>query len=78
MSRYVKQAADKTLIYGHDHALGYFYEEWLTAKMNEDEDRPFSDKCQMFGMQTKDMLEKMHQYRCKEVHIKSVEANQPF
>lgn len=72
MSRYTKKAADKTLIYGQDHALGYFYEEWLTSAIEDEDGRPFTDKSMMFGMKVDDMLEKMHQYRCPQLHIDAV------
>jgi hypothetical protein len=80
MSRYTKKAADKLLVYGTDHALGYFFEEWLQVDFESDDDltRPFSEKCQMFGMKQSELLDRLHQYRCKPEHIKAVEQNQGF
>lgn len=78
MSRYVKKAADKTLVYGTDHALGYFYEEWLTETINDEEAKPFADRCQMFGMKVEEFSEKLIQYRVKDSHREAVKNKQPF
>ena len=78
MSRYIKEAPDKTMIYGWDHALGYFYEEWVTSTMNEDEATPFSDRCSMFGMPKHELIEKMHQYRVKESHLEAIALDLPI
>ena len=78
MSRYVKNAIDKTIIYGKDHALGYFYEEWITSQMDNEDSVPFTDRCQMFGMKKEEMLDKLRQYRCKKSHIEAVERGAAF
>ena len=39
MSRFTQTLGDKTLIYGLDHALGYFYEVW------DNEDLELLNKC---------------------------------
>jgi len=80
MSRYTKRAVDKVLVYGTDHALGYFFEEWLESdfKKEDDDARPFADRTQMFGMKKEELLERLHQYRCRKEHIDAVERDQPF
>lgn len=80
MSRYTKQAADKILVYGTDHALGYFFEEWLIDdyKKDDDDSRPFADKCQMFGMNQQELLDRLHQYRCPKEHMDAVQQKLPF
>ena len=76
MSRYTKRAADKLLVYGHDHALGFFYEEWLQP---EDEDsRPISDRCQKFGMPITEIADKLIQYRTTLWHREAVQNKKPF
>ena len=76
MSRYKKRAADKLLVYGHDHALGFFYEEWLQPE--GEDDVPITDRCQMFGMPTQEMVDKMIQYRTPLWHREAVLKNSPF
>lgn len=80
MSRYTKQAVDKVIVYGHDHALGYFYEEWLANDFNrkDDDARPFTDRCQMFGMKRDELVERLQQYRCRKSHIEAVENGRSF
>jgi hypothetical protein len=79
MSRYTKRAADKILVYGTDHALGYFFEEWLIDdyKKDDDDSRPFADKCQMFGMNQQELLDRLHQYRCPKEHMDAVQQKLP-
>lgn len=78
MSRYVKEAPDKTMVYGWDHALGYFYEEWVTSTMNEKKAIPFSDRCSLFGMPRHELMEKMHQYRVSGSHLEGVALDLPI
>jgi hypothetical protein len=78
MSRYTKQAIDKTLVYGWDHALGYFYEEWITSDFKDEDGTPFADRCSMFGMQKNEFVDKLHQYRVKESHMEAVALDVPF
>jgi hypothetical protein len=76
MSRYTKRAADKLLVYGHDHALGFFYEEWLQPE--GEDDRPIADRCQQFGMPIQEMVDKMIQYRTPLWHREATIAKKPF
>jgi hypothetical protein len=76
MSRYTKRAADKLLVYGHDHALGFFYEEWLQPE--GDDDRPISDRCQKFGMPIREMVDKLIQYRTPLWHREALIGERPF
>jgi hypothetical protein len=78
MSRYTKQALDKTLVYGWDHALGYFYEEWITESMDNEDATPFTDRCSMFGLNKSDFVDKLHQYRVKDSHLQAVALDVPF
>ena len=78
MSRYTKQAVDKVIVYGTDHALGYFFEEWLKPEFDKEDGTPFSDRCQMFGMNKEELLDKLHTYRCKREHIEAVEQGIEF
>lgn len=78
MSRYTKQAVDKVLVYGTDHALGYFFEEWLVSEFDKEDGTPFADKNQMFGMKTEELVDRLHQYRCKKEHMDAVRQNLPF
>ena len=77
MSRYTRRAADKILVYGHDHALGFFYEEWLHPS-DDEEDRPISDRCQRFGMPIQEMVDKLIQYRTLLWHREALINERPF
>lgn len=77
MSRYTKAAADKTFVYGFDHALGYFYEEWLN--FGQTDEVLLSDTSSLFGkLSRSEMLDKMHQYRVPGNHIDLVAKDLPF
>lgn len=78
MSRYTKTATDKVLIYGWDHALGYFYEEWLPSELDSEEGKPFNDRCTMFGMKKDEFLDKLHQYRVRNSHIEAAAGDIPI
>ena len=77
MSRYTKTATDKTLIYGHDHALGYFYEEWLNYG-GEEEALLRESSVFLNRLSRTEFLEKLHQYRVREDHILLVAGDLPF
>ena len=77
MSRYTKTLPDNsTLVYGHDHALGYFYEIWEDFK---DEDaRPQKDRCSMFGMKQDEFAEVLIESKVNKNHIQKLALDLPF
>jgi hypothetical protein len=76
MSRYTKKTEEKTLVYGWDHALGYFYEIWENQK---DEDAPpIKDRCSMFGMPRDEMAGVLQEFKANTNHLKHLALDLPF
>jgi hypothetical protein len=79
MSRYIKKIdEDRELIYGHDHALGFFYEIWDFSKGEEDHECLMEDKSSMFGLSRGGMIEKMEEHGVRKDHIQMVALDLPF
>ena len=78
MSRYTKKLKDdKTLVYGTDHALGYFYEIWPKLQPDQEE-IPEVDRCTMFGMPYSEMEEILEKYKVPAPHLDAVVERIPF
>lgn len=76
MSRYTKKLEDgKTLVYGTDHALGYFYEIWPKDKKIE---HPEKDRCTMFGMPYSEMESVLEHFNVNKIHLESVKNKLAF
>jgi hypothetical protein len=77
MSRYTKQLPEeKRLVYGWDHALGYFYEIWdLTS---DPDSPPLKDRCSMFGMSRNEMAEVLIESKANRDHIQKLALDVPF
>lgn len=78
MSRYVVDLGEnKEFIYGHDHALGYFYEVWDNSR---DEDLgPLEEKSVMFNRLTRnELISRMEEYKANKSHIEKVSLDLPF
>jgi hypothetical protein len=74
MSRYIKKLEEgKTLVYGTDHALGYFYEIW-----KEEDEFPEVDRSTMFGMPHEEMVSVLKKHDANESHVKSVKMKSVF
>lgn len=72
MSRYSKKLGNKVLVYGHDHALGYFYEVLEGDKVIE-------EKCVFFHrLSRNEMFEKMKTFKVDDSHIYRVALDLPF
>jgi hypothetical protein len=75
MSRYTKTTKEgKTLIYGWDHALGYFYEIWNPEKRGF----PEKDRCSIFGMPKYEMVDVMSANEVNSSHIQKLALDLPF
>jgi hypothetical protein len=78
MSRYTKKLKeDKTLVYGTDHALGYFYEIWPSSQSTQP-NVPEADRCTMFGMPYSEMEEILEKYKVPAPHLDAVVERIPF
>jgi len=71
MSRYVIQLeGNREFVYGHDHALGYFYELWDNNLSDEDHECIVENKSYLFSkLSSGEMIEKMSMYNAKKEHI---------
>ncbi len=80
MSRYIKKIDEnREFVYGHDHALGYFYEIWDYSKGEEDYECLVEDKSVMLSRLTRNqMAEKMGEYKVKKEHIQMVALDLHF
>jgi hypothetical protein len=78
MSRYKKKLNDMVLVYGTDHALGFFYEEWTNEAFEHKDGVPLTDRCQLFGMMPSQMIKVLAEYRCPTSHIEAVQTNTQF
>lgn len=76
MSRYSKKTEEKTLIYGWDHALGYFYEVWENSR--EEDAPPLKDRCSMFGMRRDEMAEVLTEFKANRNHLQKLALDLPF
>lgn len=80
MSRYTVKKDDKTLIYGYDRALGFFYEVWDSSELDrmerfdEDSNLPYPkaeiDKDQLFSdLDVFELVEVLTVFKCDRNHI---------
>jgi hypothetical protein len=76
MSRYQKTTETETLVYGYDHALGYFYELW--ENYNTEEEKCKVDKCSIFGMKKSEMAQIMTEKKVKKSHLMAIALDIPF
>lgn len=82
MSRYIatKKTEDpeKTLVYGWDHALGYFYELWENYGEEETE-QCLKDRCSfLHRMPNSEMIEVMEEFKVPESRIVKIALDVPF
>ena len=75
MSRYNKTHQDQRIVYGFDHALGYFYEVW---KNQPNVKFPDVDRCSMFGMPRSEMADALQMFDVNKEHIIAVALDLPF
>lgn len=79
MSRYSKELGNVKLIYGFDHALGYWYEKRdLTKQDNEFENDLIEEKDSFSGLRKAEMVEVMEEFKVPEEHIMKAAMDLPF
>jgi hypothetical protein len=75
MSRFSKKLDNETFIYGHDHALGYFYEIWKP----ENEDSPVVEKSTLFEKLTqKEFISQLEKFNASGLHILKAKLHLPL
>lgn len=79
MSRYLIKKDNKQLAYGHDHALGYFYD---IVDLNEPEDSAkhlIEEKSYfMNGLTRNDFSIVLTEWGARETHLMALALDQPF
>ena len=90
MSRYTKELEDnKTLAYGHDHAMGYFYDIFdNSVELDTDEEAHIEGADSLFGYMkgpktgqkfgNGQMVEVLTEYNVDTNHIKAVALDLTF
>lgn len=79
MSRYLIKKDNKQLAYGHDHALGYFYD---IVDLNEPEDSAkhlIAEKSSFLnGLSRNDFAIVLTEWGARETHLMALALDQPF
>lgn len=79
MSRYSITKENKQLVYGHDHALGYFYD---ITDLSEEEDSPkylIEEKSYFInGLTRNQFANVLAEWGAKETHMMALALDQPF
>jgi hypothetical protein len=77
MSRYAKDLKEnRKIVYGWDHALGYFYEIW--ENYNSKESQCLVDKCSAFGMKKNDFVKALEDAEVEKSHRLAVVLDLTF
>lgn len=75
MSRFATQTGEgTTIVYGFDHVLGYFYEEYI-----DDSGKPAQDCCTAFGTLSRGkLLDLLEEVDVPYKHREAIAADLPF
>jgi hypothetical protein len=79
MSRYIKELENgKTVAYGYDHALGYFFDVFDVPDDDGVENLLIEESSLLTKMSNGKMLELMNVYELPESHIEQVAMDLPI
>ncbi len=81
MSRYVikNQETNRTLTYGCDHALGYFYDITDSSKNDDESGYLIEEKCYLLNrLSRNDFAKVLLEWNASEKHITSLALDLPF
>lgn len=79
MSRYLKEIEGADVVYGFDHATGYFFQVFDAKPGPDGEDVLLVDECSLFTSMSKGrMMELMQEYDVDGKHIAQVGLDLPF
>jgi hypothetical protein len=77
MSRYAKKIdEEKTLVYGWDHVLGFFYDIW--ENMDTKEEKVLKYRCSKFGMPKSELVEVLTENKVNKKHLMKLALDTPF
>jgi hypothetical protein len=76
MSRYTKKTeAGTTIVYGWDHALGYFYDVW--ENYGTKEEACIKERCSLFGMPKSELLDAISEIKADPGFMRSLALDLP-
>lgn len=76
MSRYTKRLDNgNTIIYGWDHALGYFYDVW--ENYGTKEEKCIKERCSLFGMSKGELLDAIGEIKANPGFMQSLALDLP-
>lgn len=76
MSRYTKKLdSGNTIVYGWDHALGYFYDVW--ENYGTKEEKCIKERCSLFGMSKGELLDAISEIKANPSFIQALALDLP-
>jgi len=76
MSRYTKKLeSGNTIVYGWDHALGYFYDIW--ENYGTKDERCIKERCSLFGMAKGELLEELSEIKANPNFMQALALDLP-
>jgi hypothetical protein len=79
MSRYTIQKDNKKLVYGFDHALGYFYDITNTEEPEDSRNHLIEEKSSFINKMTRgDFAEVLISWGARKQHLTALALDQPF
>lgn len=76
MSRYTKKLdTGNTIVYGWDHALGYFYDVW--ENYGTKEEKCIKERCSLFGMSKGELLEAISEIKANPDFMQALALDLP-
>ena len=76
MSRYTKKLdSGQTIIYGWDHALGYFYDVW--ENYGTKEEKCIKERCSLFGMAKSELVDAISEIKANPNFMQALALDLP-
>lgn len=76
MSRYTKKLdSGNTIVYGWDHALGYFYDVW--ENYGTKEEKCIKERCSLFGMSKGELLDAISEIKANPDFMQALALDLP-
>lgn len=76
MSRFTKKLdSGNTIVYGWDHALGYFYDVW--ENYGTKEEKCIKERCSLFGMPKSELAEALSEIKANPDFLHSLALDLP-
>jgi len=76
MSRYTKKLeSGNTIVYGWDHALGYFYDVW--ENYGTKDEKCLKERCSLFGMSKSELLDAISEIKANPNFMQALALDLP-